>query len=245
MPPQQPNGLLDLFDQVLGFRAHNVVLRRKIVPACSVPELFPQPWSAKKNQARSRNHGEQHELIFQEPSSQTINQYEGIMGLFSKDIKTLNDLFVHQLRDIYYAEKQIVQALPEMIEKATDPGLRQGFEAHLGETKNHVKRVEQVFKMHGVDAKGIDCPAIDGIIEEAEEIIGEVEDKSVLDAALIAAAQAVEHYEMTRYGTLVAWAKKLGRPDCASVLQQNLDEEKAADSKLTALAERNINVKAA
>jgi len=135
--------------------------------------------------------------------------------------------------------------LPEMIEKATDPGLRQGFEAHLGETKNHVKRVEQVFKMHGVDAKGIDCPAIDGIIEEAEEIIGEVEDKSVLDAALIAAAQAVEHYEMTRYGTLVAWAKKLGRPDCASVLQQNLDEEKAADSKLTALAERNINVKAA
>jgi len=167
------------------------------------------------------------------------------MGLFSKDIKTLNDLFVHQLRDIYYAEKQIVQALPDMIEKATDPALKQGFEAHLGETKNHVKRVEQVFKMHGVDAKGVDCPAIDGIIEEAEEIVGEVDDKSVLDAALIAAAQAVEHYEMTRYGTLVAWAKQLGRPDCASVLQQNLDEEKAADSKLTALAERNVNVKAA
>ncbi len=167
------------------------------------------------------------------------------MGLFSKDIKTLNDLFVHQLRDIYYAEKQIVQALPDMIEKATDPGLKQGFEAHLGETKNHVKRVEQVFKMHDVDAKGVDCPAIDGIIEEAEEIFGEVEDKSVLDAALIAAAQAVEHYEMTRYGTLIAWAKQLGRPDCASVLQQNLDEEKAADAKLTSLAERNVNAKAA
>ena len=167
------------------------------------------------------------------------------MGLFSKDIKTLDDLFVHQLRDIYYAEKQIVQALPEMIEKAKDPGLKQGFEAHLGETKNHVKRLEQVFKMHGVEAKGVECLAIDGIIEEADEIAGEVDDKKVLDAALIAAAQAVEHYEITRYGTLIAWAKQLGRPNCASVLQENLEEEKAADSKLTALAERNINVKAA
>jgi ferritin-like metal-binding protein YciE len=99
------------------------------------------------------------------------------MGLFSKDIKTLDDLFVHQLRDIYYAEKQIVQALPEMIEKAKDPGLKQGFEAHLGETKNHVKRLEQVFKMHGVEAKGVECPAIDGIIEEADEIAGEVDAK--------------------------------------------------------------------
>jgi ferritin-like metal-binding protein YciE len=167
------------------------------------------------------------------------------MGLFSKDIKTLNDLFVHQLRDIYYAEKQIVQALPEMIEKAKDPGLKQGFESHLGETKNHVKRLEQVFKMHGVEAKGVECPAIDGIIEEADEIIGEVDDKKVLDAALIAAAQAVEHYEITRYGTLIAWAKQLGRPDCASVLRENLEEEKAADSKLTSLAEGNINVEAA
>ena len=167
------------------------------------------------------------------------------MGLFSKDIKTLNDLFVHQLRDIYYAEKQIVQALPDMIEKAKDPGLKQGFETHLGETKNHVKRLEQVFKMHGVEAKGVECPAIDGIIEEADEIASEVDDKKVLDAALIAAAQAVEHYEITRYGTLIAWAKQLGRPDCASVLQENLEEEKAADSKLTSLAERNVNVKAA
>jgi ferritin-like metal-binding protein YciE len=167
------------------------------------------------------------------------------MGLFSKDIKTLDDLFVHQLRDIYYAEKQIVQALPDMIEKAKDPGLKQGFGAHLGETKNHVQRLEQVFKMHGVEAKGVECPAIDGIIEEADEIAGEVDDKKVLDAALIAAAQAVEHYEITRYGTLIAWAKQLGRPDCASVLQENLEEEKAADSKLTSLAERSVNVKAA
>lgn len=167
------------------------------------------------------------------------------MGLFSKDIKTMNDLFVHQLRDVYYAENQIVKALPDMIEKASDPQLKQAFQSHLGETKNHVKRVEQVFKMQGIDAKGVDCPAIDGILEEADDVAGEVDDKKVLDAALIAAAQAVEHYEMTRYGTLVAWAKQLGRNDCASVLQQNLDEEKAADTKLNTIAERSVNRKAA
>jgi ferritin-like metal-binding protein YciE len=168
-----------------------------------------------------------------------------IMGFFSKDIKTMDDLFVHTLRDIYYAENQILKALPEMIEKATDPQLKQSFQMHLGETKNHVTRVEQVFKMHGVETKGVDCPAIDGIIEEANEVAGEVEDKQVLDAALVAAAQAVEHYEITRYGTLIAWAKQLGRNDCASVLQKNLDEEKAADKKLTQIAEAKLNLKAA
>ena len=167
------------------------------------------------------------------------------MGFFSKDIKTMDDLFVHTLRDIYYAENQILKALPEMIEKATDPQLKQSFQMHLGETKNHVTRVEQVFKMHGVEAKGVDCQAIDGIIEEANEVAGEVEDKQVLDAALVAAAQAVEHYEITRYGTLIAWAKQLGRNDCASVLQKNLDEEKAADKKLTQIAEAKLNLKAA
>jgi ferritin-like metal-binding protein YciE len=167
------------------------------------------------------------------------------MGFFTKDIKTMDDLFVHTLRDIYYAENQIAKALPDMIEKATDAGLKQAFQAHLGETKNHIKRLEQVFQMHGVEAKGVNCPAIDGIIDEANDITGEVDDKRVLDAALIAAAQAVEHYEMTRYGTLMAWAKQLGRNDCASVLQQNLDEEKAADAKLTTLAERGVNRKAA
>ncbi len=167
------------------------------------------------------------------------------MGFFSKDIATMDDLFVHTLRDIYYAEKQILKALPDMIEKATDAQLKQGFQSHLEETKNHVKRVEQVFEMHGVETKGVNCPAIDGIIKEANEIAGEVDDKQVLDAALIAAAQAVEHYEMTRYGTLVAWAKTLGRNDCASVLQKNLDEEKAADKKLTVLAEQSVNRKAA
>jgi ferritin-like metal-binding protein YciE len=167
------------------------------------------------------------------------------MGLFSKDIKTMDDLFVHTLRDIYYAEKQLTKALPEMIEKATDAQLKQAFQSHLGETKNQITRLEQVFKMHGVEAKGVDCPAIDGIIEEAEEVSGEVEDKAVLNAALAAAAQAAEHYEIARYGTLIAWAKQLGRNDCASVLQKNLDEEKAADKKLTEIAEARLNLKAA
>lgn len=167
------------------------------------------------------------------------------MGLFSKDIETMEDLFLHTLQDIYYAEEKILKALPEMIEKATARDLSQGFKKHLEETKNHVARLDQVFKMLGEKPKGVDCPAIDGIIEEAEEISGEVSDKDVLDAALIAAAQAVEHYEITRYGTLVAWAQQLGRDDCAAVLQKTLDEEKATDKKLTALAESRINRKAA
>ena len=157
----------------------------------------------------------------------------------------MNDLFVHTLRDIYYAENQILKALPEMIEKATDAQLKQAFQSHLGETKNQVKRLEQVFQMQGVEATGIDCPAIDGIIEEADDVAGEIADKGVLNAALASAAQAVEHYEIARYGTLIAWAKQLGRNECASVLQKNLDEEKAADRKLTELAEARLNLKAA
>jgi ferritin-like metal-binding protein YciE len=167
------------------------------------------------------------------------------MGLFSKDIKTLNDLFVHTLRDIYYAEQQIAKNLPDMVSKATDSTLKKGFETHLAETNNQVSRLEQVFQMHGVDARGVNCPAIDGILEEASEVAGEVDDKAVLDAALIAAAQAVEHYEITRYGTLIAWANMLGRSDCASLLQQNLEEEKATDIKLNAMALRKVNQKAA
>src|SRR5262252_1839534 len=167
------------------------------------------------------------------------------MGFFSKDIKTMDDLFVHTLRDIYYAEKQIVQALPDMIDKSNDPQLKQGFQSHLSETKQHVMRLEQVFRLHGQQPLMVDCPAIDGIIDEAEEVAGEVEDKSVLDAALIAAAQAIEHYEITRYGTLIAWARELGRNDCAALLQQNLEEEKAADKKLTAMAESKVNRRAA
>ena len=167
------------------------------------------------------------------------------MGLFSKDIKTMDDLFVHQLRDIYYAEQQLVKALPKMADKATDKQLKQGFLTHLEETRTHVKRLEQVFQMHGTEAKGVDCPAIDGIIEEADEVAGEVADKSVLDAAFINAAQAAEHYEITRYGSLIAWANQLGRSDCVSLLQKTLDEEKATDQKLTKMAESRVNLRAA
>lgn len=167
------------------------------------------------------------------------------MGLFSKDIQTMDDLFVHQLQDIYYAENKIVKALPKMIDKATDPQLKADFTSHLTETKNHIVRLEEVFRLHGAEVKSVTCPAIDGIIDEAEEVAGEVADKQVLDAALIAAAQAVEHYEMTRYGTLAAWAKQLGRADCASILEKTLAEEKNADSKLTQLAESKVNLRAA
>jgi ferritin-like metal-binding protein YciE len=167
------------------------------------------------------------------------------MGLFSKDISTMDDLFVHMLGDIYYAEQEIVKALPTMMEKATDSQLRSGLAQHLAETRNHVRRVEEVFKMHGVKPETVNSPAIDGIIEEADEIAGDVGNKRVLDAALIVAAQAVEHYEITRYGTLVSWAKQLGRSDCASVLHRNLEEEKTADQKLTQIAESKVNLEAA
>ena len=167
------------------------------------------------------------------------------MGLLSKDIKSLDDLFIHTLQDIYYAEQQITKALPQMIEQVTDPQLKQAFQTHLGETQQQIQMVEQVFRMHGHEPKGVTCPAIDGIIDEAQEIIGEVEDKDVLDAAMLAAAQAVEHYEITRYGTLVAWAKQLGRQDCATILHQILEQEKATDKKLNAIAEGKVNMKAA
>jgi len=167
------------------------------------------------------------------------------MGLFTRDIKNLNDLFVHQLQDIYYAEKQLEKALQKMSGKAIDKQLKQGFLAHLDETKTHVKRLEEVFRMHGAEVKAVDCPAIDGIIEEADDVVGEVADDAVLDAALINAAQAAEHYEMARYGSLIAWAKQLGRNDCASILQKTLDEEKATDKKLTSLVESKVNLRAA
>jgi ferritin-like metal-binding protein YciE len=167
------------------------------------------------------------------------------MGLLSRPIKTLDDLFVHTLQDIYYAENQIAKNLPSMIEKATDPQLKQGFQTHLQETQNQIKRLEQVFQMHGQPVKGVTCVAMDGILEEAKETMGDVDDTDVRDAAILASAQAVEHYEITRYGTLVAFAKQLGREDCAGVLQQNLDEEKATDKRLTAIAESRVNRKAA
>ena len=166
------------------------------------------------------------------------------MGLFTKDIATLDDLFVHTLQDIYYAENQITKALPKMIAKATDAQLKAGFEQHLTETEGQIARLERVFEMQGLTPKAVTCPAIDGIIKEANEIAGEISDKAVLDAALIAAAQAVEHYEITRYGTLIAWATELGRSDCAAVLAETLAEEKATDDKLTTMAESKANAKA-
>jgi ferritin-like metal-binding protein YciE len=167
------------------------------------------------------------------------------MGLFSKDIKSMDDLFQHTLQDIYYAENKIMKSLPTMIDTAHDLQLKQGLEAHLKETKGHVQRLEQVFQMLGQSAKSVNCPAIDGIIKEAEDVTGDVDDTDVLDAAIIAAGQAVEHYEITRYGSLIAWAKRLGREDAARVLQQTLKEEKAADKKLTIIAEGKVNLKAA
>ena len=167
------------------------------------------------------------------------------MGLLSKDIKTLDDLFVHTLQDIYYAEQQIAKNLPTMIGKATDPQLKQGFETHLQETQNQIKRLEQVFQMHGQEVKGVTCAAMNGILEEASDTMGDVADTDVRDAAILAAAQAVEHYEITRYGTLVAWAKQLGREDCAGILHQILDQEKATDQKLNRIAESKINTQAA
>ena len=167
------------------------------------------------------------------------------MGLFTKDIKSMDDLLLHVLQDVYYAEYQIIKALPDMIEKATNRDLTAAFKSHLAETEKQVARLDQAFELIGQSPKGTSCPAIDGIIKEANDIAGEIEDKKVLDAALIAAAQAVEHYEMTRYGTLIAWADELGKEAVAQLLTTTLNEEKAADKKLTGIAEKKVNLKAA
>ncbi len=168
------------------------------------------------------------------------------MGLFGKDIKTMDDLLLHGLKDIYYAEHQITKALPTMIEQATNRDLSKGLTDHLEETKKQIGRLEQAFKLMGQDPKAVKCPAIDGLIDEANDTAGETEDKSVLDAALVGAAQAVEHYEMARYGTLIAWADELGRDDVVRLLTTNFNEEKAADKKLSTIALRKgVNRKAA
>ena len=166
------------------------------------------------------------------------------MGWFSPDMQTMKDLFLHSLQDIYYAEHQIEKALPHMVEKASDAELKKGFRTHLKQTKGQIRRLNQVFKKLKIEPRGTKCPAINGILDEANEIAGEIDDKMVLNAALIAAAQTVEHYEITRYGTLVAWAKLLGRNDVAKVLNMNLKEEKATDKKLNGIAKRKINRKA-
>jgi ferritin-like metal-binding protein YciE len=163
--------------------------------------------------------------------------------MFSKDIKTLEDLYQHGLHDIYYAENEILKALPTMIENATDGELKRGLKQHFEETKEQVKRLEQVFERHDEEPSGEKCPGIDGIIKEGSDLMGDVEDPAVLSVGIIAAAQAVEHYEITRYGALIAWAKELGHGPDATILARNLNEEKAADKKLTALAEKRVNPK--
>ncbi len=167
------------------------------------------------------------------------------MGIFTKDIKSMDDLLIHGLQDIYYAEQQIIKSLPKMIEKATNRDLVAGLRAHLEETKKQVERLEKTFAKLGKEPSGTQCPAIDGIIKEADETAGEIEDKSVLDAALVAAAQAVEHYEICRYGTLIAWADELNHADIVRFLTTNLNEEKAANTKLNSVALRKgVNKKA-
>ncbi len=155
--------------------------------------------------------------------------------------KSLEDLFVNMLKDVYYAEKQILKALPKMAKKADSEDLRQAFQHHFEETEGQVERLEQVFALCELKPAGKTCPAIKGILEEGEEDMQEAADGDVRDAGMLADAQAVEHYEIARYGTLVAWAQQLGMTDAAKLLQQTLDEEKATDKALTKLAESAIN----
>ena len=166
------------------------------------------------------------------------------MGLFSEHIKTMDELFTHVLQDIYYAENQILKALPDMIARSTKRELTAAFKAHLAETEKHVGRLEQAFDLLSKQPKGTKCPAIEGLIDEAKEIAGEIDNNRVLDAALIAAGQAVEHYEITRYGALIAWADELGHTAVAKLFKTTLAEEKAADRRLSALGKSNVNPRA-
>lgn len=154
---------------------------------------------------------------------------------------TLDGLFLETLKDIYYAERKIVKALPKMARAAQSPELRAAFEKHKQETEVQIERLQQVFEIVGARAQGKTCPAIDGILEEGEEIIETFKGEPALDAGLLAAAQAVEHYEMARYGTLKSWAMSLGMKDAADLLGQTLDEETATDEALTTLAEGSVN----
>ena len=160
-------------------------------------------------------------------------------------IKSVQDLFINELRDIYYAEKQILKALPKMAKKADSGDLREAFEHHLQETQGQVERLEQVFALCELKPTAKTCPAIKGILEEGEEDMKEAKDPDVLDAGMIADAQAVEHYEIARYGTMIAWARQLGMNDAARLLEQTLEQEYNADKTLTKLAETSLNREAA
>jgi ferritin-like metal-binding protein YciE len=159
-------------------------------------------------------------------------------------VKTLQDLFIHSLSDVASAEKQLTKALPKMARAATDPNLKAAFQLHLQETQGQIERIDQVVESIGIRLKRIKCAAMEGLVEEAQEEIEEIEKGPVLDAALIGAAQKVEHYEIASYGTLVALARHLGFDQAVTLLQETLEEEKATDEKLTVLAEQEVNVEA-
>ena len=158
---------------------------------------------------------------------------------------TMHDAFLDELRDSYDAERQLIKALPKMAKAATSAELRTAFETHLEETRGHVERLEQVFESLEEKVKGKHCDGIAGIIEEGKSIMEEDFDEAAMDACLIAAGRRAEHYEMAAYGTLVAWARAMGHTEAADLLQETLDEEKAADEKLTTIAEGGINQEAA
>jgi ferritin-like metal-binding protein YciE len=159
--------------------------------------------------------------------------------------KDLNELFLDTLKDIYYAEKQILKALPKMAKAATSDQLRAAFEKHHGETEDQVDRLEKIFELLGKPARGKKCDAIEGIIDEGKQIMEEYADTPALDAGLLAAAQSVEHYEISRYGTLKAWAAKLNMPQAIKLLDETLEEEKKTDETLTKIAETAVNYEAA
>src|SRR5688572_7752502 len=161
------------------------------------------------------------------------------------EMESLQDLLLEELKDLYNAENQLIKAMPKMAKKASSPKLKQAFETHLKETQNQAKRLEQVFESLGERAKSKKCHAMEGLIEEGKEMMGEDMDEDVMDAALIAAAQKIEHYEIASYGTVRTYAQLLGNKEAARLLQQTLDEEGKTDKLLTQLAESSINIEAA
>jgi ferritin-like metal-binding protein YciE len=165
-------------------------------------------------------------------------------AMTAKD-KNLNDLFLDTLKDIYFAEKQILKALPKMAKAAQSEKLRAAFEKHHGETEGQVERLEQIFELIDKPARGKTCDAIQGILDEGEKIMEEYKGCASLDAGMLAAAQAVEHYEISRYGTLKQWAQQLGMKDAVRLLDQTLQEERKTDESLTSLAEAAVNLAAA
>jgi ferritin-like metal-binding protein YciE len=160
-------------------------------------------------------------------------------------VKSMDDLFLHMLKDMYNAEKQVLKALPKMAKNSESAELKQAFETHLEETEGQVERLEKVFDMVGKRAQGKLCAAMEGLVEEGKEAMDEIEDPEVLDAALLSGAQAVEHYEISRYGTMVAMANQLGLKDAAKLLEQTLAEEKKTDEILNRIALSSVNKKAA